>query len=74
MTDILIRGLSPDTVERLDREAQLLGLSRNEYLRRTLEHEVPPRQPTRITDADWDRVHEAFRDLEDPDVMDRAWQ
>jgi len=45
VTNVLIRGLSDATVTRIDRRAQDLGLSRNEYLRRRLEGDRPvPRQ------------------------------
>ncbi|MFT4122335.1 MAG: hypothetical protein QM635_00725 [Microbacteriaceae bacterium] len=37
MTDILIRGLSPRAVARIDAAARERGLSRNEYLRLELE-------------------------------------
>lgn len=37
MTNVLVRGLSDEAVARIDRTAEELGLSRNEYLRRQLE-------------------------------------
>ena len=36
MTDILIRDVPEDVIAAIDTKAQRLGLSRTEYLRRTL--------------------------------------
>ncbi|MDO5499505.1 MAG: ribbon-helix-helix protein, CopG family [Propionibacteriaceae bacterium] len=74
MPDVLIRGLTEETVERLDSEAAALGLSRNEYLRRKLESDTAPTAKATITPADWSRAAEAFADLADPSVMDAAWR
>lgn len=74
MPDVLIRGLSADAVERIDAEADTLGLSRNEYLRRKLETTVPSSGPVRVTVADLRRAADASSDLLDPEVMDSAWR
>ncbi|MDR2381573.1 MAG: hypothetical protein LBE08_10470 [Bifidobacteriaceae bacterium] len=37
MTDLLVRGLSAEALSRLTHAAALMGLSRNEYLRRQVE-------------------------------------
>jgi len=44
VTDILIRDVPADVIAAIDIKAQRLGLSRTEYLRRTLarERDVPP--------------------------------
>ncbi|WP_166348979.1 hypothetical protein [Phytoactinopolyspora limicola] len=73
MTNVLIRGLSDETVARIDRSAEELGLSRNEYLRRRLEGDAP-RPVTKTTEEDWKRSGEIFADLADPDVMADAWR
>lgn len=73
MTNVLIRGLSEATVERIDAEAAALGLSRNEFLRRRLEGDGP-RSAEKSTDADWKRAGEIFADLADPEVMAGAWR
>ena len=73
MTNVLIRGLSDETVARIDRSAEELGLSRNEYLRRRLEGDAP-RVTTKTTEADWKRSGEIFADLADPDIMADAWR
>ena len=74
MTDVLIRGLSRRTVEHLNAQATAAGLSRNEYLVRTLEATVPPGDAPAITAADWARSADIFADLGDPEVMKGAWQ
>lgn len=74
MTDVLIRGLLPETVQRLDKEAAEQGLSRNELLRRRLEASPVPRDVPGVTAEDWSRSAEIFMDLDDPDVMDAAWR
>lgn len=73
MTNVLIRGLSDETVARIDRSAAELGLSRNEYLRRRLEGDAP-RATTKTTEEDWKRSGEIFADLADPDIMADAWR
>ncbi len=73
MTSILIRGLSDEAIDRVDAEAAALGLSRNEYLRRQLEGDVPQRT-VKGTQEDWTRSAEILADLADPDVMAQAWQ
>jgi hypothetical protein len=71
MPDILIRDLPDHVVAAIDANAQRLGLSRNEYLRRQLGTEARP-HPT-VTVADLKRSADAFVDLNDPDVMSGAW-
>ena len=73
MTNVLIRGLSDETVARIDRTAEGLGLSRNEYLRRQLEGDEP-RPDVKITAENWKRSAEILADLADPDVMANAWR
>lgn len=73
MTNILIRGLSDETVARIDRSAAGLGLSRNEYLRRRLEGDEP-RPVAKVTREDWKRSAEVLADLADPDIMADAWR
>lgn len=73
MPNVLIRGLSDEAVARIDRSAEELGLSRNEYLRRQLE-EGGPRPEAKVTDESWKRSAEVLADLADPDVMADAWR
>lgn len=74
MTNVLIRGISDATVERIDAEAAALGLSRNEYLRRKLEGSAVAVPRAAVTADDWNRSADLFADLSDPDVMDAAWR
>ncbi|WP_129656295.1 ribbon-helix-helix protein, CopG family [Rothia halotolerans] len=74
MTNVLIRGLSDEAVERIDAAASDQGLSRNEFLRRKLEGAAPVSSASELTAADWERSAEAFADLADDDVMDAAWR
>lgn len=71
MPDVLIRDLPEHVVAAIDANAQRLGLSRNEYLRRTLAIEARPRATVKV--ADLKRSARVFADLEDPDVMSGAW-
>lgn len=73
MTNVLIRGLSDETVARIDRSAEELGLSRNEYLRRQLEGDGP-RSTASVTEESWRRSAEVLADLADPDIMADAWR
>jgi len=71
MADILVRNVDADVVARIDHEAERLGVSRSEYLRRTLESVAFPRG--RATDADFERFAELASDLLDDEVMAKAW-
>ncbi len=73
MTNVLIRGLSDETVARIDQSAEALGLSRNEYLRRRLEGDTP-RPVAKVTAESWKRSAEVLADLDDPDIMAAAWR
>ena len=72
MTDILIRDIPDDVLAAIDANARSLGLSRSEYLRRTLSRERGVVSASVHAD-DLARVAERFADLEDPEVMGRAW-
>lgn len=72
MADILIRNLTDELVAAIDARASRAGLSRNEYLRRTLERErVGVTEP--VTAAHLQRLAALAADLDDPDVMSAAW-
>ena len=62
-----------EAVARIDRSAEELGLSRNEYLRRHLEG-VGPRPAAKVTEESWKRSAEVLADLADPDIMADAWR
>lgn len=72
MTDLLVRDVPRDVVVRLDENAQRLGVSRTEYLRRALVRAATPQLP--VTTDDLVRFAESFVDLADPEVMGRAWR
>lgn len=71
MPNILIRDLPEHVVAAIDANAQRLGLSRNEYLRRQLGTESGPHET--VTVDDLKRSAEVFADINDPDVMSGAW-
>jgi hypothetical protein len=73
MADILIRDVPADVIAAIDAKAQLVGLSRTEYLRRALARE----RDTTIVEVhveDLARFARDFADLDDPEVMARAWR
>jgi hypothetical protein len=75
MPDVLIRGLSEAAIARIDADATAHGLSRNEYLRRRFEAERSPSATgAQLTIEDLLRAAEAARDLDNPQVMESAWQ
>lgn len=73
MTDILIRNVPDDVIAAIDIKAQRLGLSRTEYLRRTLARERDAR-PAAVSAADLTAFADNFADLADRDVMNQAWR
>lgn len=72
MPDVLIRDVPAEDLARIDALAAQLKLSRTEYLRRRL-HQDATRPSTPVTSADLQRFAARFSDLEDPEVMGRAW-
>ena len=72
--DILIRGISDTAMKRLDSEAALLGLSRNEYLRRKIKDAVEPAPRRKITAEDCARTARVHADLSDEEIMRAAWR
>ena len=71
MADVLIRDIPDDVLAAIDAKARRAGLSRTEYLRRTLSRER--RDTTDVTVADLERLASDFADLADDDVMRQAW-
>jgi hypothetical protein len=72
MPDVLIRDISAEDLARIDAHAARLRLSRTEYLRRRLRQDAA-RPATPVTASDLQRFSSRFSDLDDPDVMRRAW-
>lgn len=75
MPDLFICDVPDDVVEAIDANAKRLGLSRTEYLRRTLAREQTTANANReVTVEHFARSAEVFRDLADPEVMRRTWE
>jgi hypothetical protein len=72
MPDLLIRDVPAEDLARIDAQAARLKISRTEYLRRRLRQEAA-RPATSVTSADLRRFAARFSDLEDSEVMRRAW-
>ena len=72
MTDILIRDIPDEVIAAIDARAKRVGLSRTEYLRRTLERERAGNTGP-VTIEHLRRVASLAADLDDPDVMANAW-
>lgn len=72
MTDILIRDVPADVVAAVDNHARRLGLSRAEYLKRQLVRDAT-RPVTSVTVEDLEWFADSFADLENSDVMAKAW-
>jgi hypothetical protein len=72
VADILIRDIPDDVVAAIDAKARV-GLSRTEYLRRALARERSGGADG-VTVADLARFTATFADLDDADVMGRAWR
>ncbi|MGP7997613.1 MAG: FitA-like ribbon-helix-helix domain-containing protein [Streptosporangiaceae bacterium] len=72
MTDMLIRDVPDDVIAALDAHAGRLGLSRSEYVRRRLAQDAAV-SVSAVSVQDLARFTEIFGDLDDPDVMSRAW-
>ncbi len=72
MADILIRDVPDDVVAAIDAKAHRTGLSRTEYLRRTLARERSA-IAGKVDAQSLEVLAERFCDLGDPEVMGRAW-
>lgn len=72
MTDLLIRDVPDSVVAAIDSNASRLGLSRSEYLRRTLAQAAGT--PGTVTIEDLAKFESTFADLADEDVMRQAWK
>jgi hypothetical protein len=72
VANILIRDVPPEDVARIDAHAAKLGLSRAEYLRRRL-HQDAARPTSPVNAGDLRAFSARFGDLDDPEIMRRAW-
>jgi hypothetical protein len=73
MTDLLIRDVPDEVVAAIDADAGRQGLSRTEYLRRTLAQAAARVPGSVATVEDLSRFSRTFSDLADEDVMGGAW-
>ncbi|MGH8982214.1 MAG: type II toxin-antitoxin system VapB family antitoxin [Acidimicrobiales bacterium] len=72
MPDILIRDVPDEVLAAIDARARRVGLSRAEYIRRSLSRERDGAAlPVRVNDLV--AFADKFADLADPDVMRQAW-
>jgi plasmid stability protein len=71
--NLLIRDVPDEVVAALDAEAERLGLSRSEYLRRMLTQASAGGGRT-VTVDDLARFADTFAGLADPELMDQAWR
>ena len=72
MPDVLIRDLPDDVLAAIDAKARRVGLSRTEYIRRTLSRERGE-TPAEVGVKDLAAFADTFSDLADTDVMRQAW-
>jgi len=72
MSDLLIRDVPDDVIARLDAQAQRLGISRVEYVRRQLAA-TPAASQRSITPEDMERFAQNCAGLADEELMRKAW-
>lgn len=73
MPDLLIRDVAEEVIASVDAKARRMGISRAEYIRRTLVRESA-RTEGQVTLHDLARFAEHFGDLADEGVMRAAWE
>jgi len=73
VTDILIRNIPEDTLNRIDTMARKQKLSRSEYLRRYLDH-IAGVETLSASMDDLRRAASAASDLLDPQIKEQTWQ
>jgi Ribbon-helix-helix protein, copG family len=72
VADILIRGVPDEVLAAIDAKARRAGLSRTEFIRRTLAREANDSTgEVRVEDL-FEFAH-TFADLNDDEVIRRAW-
>jgi hypothetical protein len=72
VTDVLIRNVPDEDLQRIDAKAARLGLSRGEYLRRQIAQDAA-RAADPVTVDTLRRAAELSADLLDDDLMRDAW-
>ncbi len=72
MTDVVIRDVSDEVLDRIDAAASGAGLTRAEYLRRHID-DLGADEVAAATSADLDRFASHFTDRLDDEVLRDAW-
>ena len=73
MADLLIRDVHPEILAVLDLKASALGLSRVEYVRRTLSQTLSFSTES-VTEQHLIGILELLPDLADEKIMEQAWR
>ena len=73
MTDLLIRDITPEILIALDAKASALGISRVEYVRRTLAQSLSASTES-VTEEHLSELLELLPDLADEEIMEQAWR
>ena len=73
MADLLIRDLAPEILNALDVRANALGLSRVEYVRRTLAQSISAATES-VTQQHLIELLELLPDLANKEIMEQAWR
>ena len=73
MSDLLIRDVPQDVLSGLDRRASELGLSRVEFVRRTLARESLGKTES-VTETHLANLLDLLPDLDDAEIMASAWR
>jgi plasmid stability protein len=73
MANLLIRDLTPELLNSLDIRASALGLSRVEYVRRTLAQSLSTSTES-VTEQHLSKLLELLPDLADEKFMEQAWR
>ena len=73
MTDLLIRDITPEILIALDAKASALGISRVEYVRRTLAQSLSASTES-VTEEHLSGLLELLPDLVDEKIMEQAWR
>ena len=74
MPDILVREVPAEVLRALDLQAKNLGLSRADYLRRTLARQAATTQEGALSIKDLQQFAQQHEDLADESIMLQAWQ
>jgi hypothetical protein len=73
MPDISIPDLPDDVIAAIDEKTDEQGLSRNDYLRRLVK-DGPRRSKRKVTIEDLQRLSDLAQDLDNPEIMRKAWE